>query len=139
MVAMSDPGLCPFSKPIIGQWCCCPHAILAERCSGKMACGQAEYRPACVELVSLFKQQSRFVLGLASDDAQLTHAQLMKIRCGGLLGMQRLLQPSITENPCVRDMITGAEQRFGQLSAFPFNDILRDISSFSHRKKLRQY
>jgi len=139
MVAMSDHGLCPFSKPIIGQWCRCQHAILAERCSGKMACGKtAEYRAGCVELVSMFKQQSRFVLGLASDQAQLTHAQSMKIRCGGLLGMQRVLQLSASDRPDVIDMITGAAQQFGQLSAFPFNEIVRDISRFSHRKKLRQ-
>lgn len=86
----------------------------------------------------MFKQHSRFVLGLASEDAPLTHAQSMRIRCGGLLGMQRLLQPTVADRPCVRDMIAGAEQRFGQLSAFPFNDIIRDISRFSHRKKLRQ-
>ena len=136
MVAMSDPLLCPFSKPIIGHWCACPHARLAERCSGKMACDNAaDLRPDCIELVSLLRRHSRFVLGLAEDISPLSHAQSMKIRCGGLLGMQRVLQASAEKLPSVPELIAESRRRYGQLSAFPCNEIARDIREFSHRSK----
>jgi hypothetical protein len=133
---MNDAALCPFSKPIIGNWCRCPHARLAERCSGKMTCTRAdEFRDSCLSLVDLFKERSRFVLGLGSDDVALTHAQLMKIRCGGLLGMQRLLDPGADSPPAVRDVISAAESQYGSVSEFPFSGIVRDIRAFRHRKR----
>ena len=132
--------LCPFSKPIIGGWCSCKHANLDERCAGKMTCLKAdEYISGCYDLVDIFKENSRFVLGLSQNENELTHMQLMKIRCGGLLGMQRILfRSGITVNsevPDVLDIMYLAKQKFVSVNDFPFNEIIRDIKEFSHRKK----
>jgi hypothetical protein len=132
---MNDDTLCPFSKPIIGNWCRCPHARLAERCSGKMDCSRADdYLDSCRALVELFKEKSRFILGLGTDETELTHAQLMKIRCGGLLGMQRVLKLEAAP-PAVRDVIDAAQSCYGFIEAFPFSEIVPDIQAFSHRKR----
>ena len=132
--------LCPFSKPVIGNWCKCKYANMDERCAGKMTCLKAdEYLSACYELVDVFKENSRFVLGLSQNENELTHMQLMKIRCGGLLGMQRILysteDKTADEAPDVLETMHLAEQEFGSVEAFPFNEIVRDIKEFSHRKK----
>lgn len=133
---MSDDSLCPFSKPIIGGWCQCPYAGLAERCSGKMSCAEPQaQRPHCVELVDQLRRRSRFVLGLSDRSDLLTHAQLMKIRCGGLLGMQRMLQPEAAQTPSVVALIDAARRVYGDLGAFPFSDIVPDMQAFSHRKR----
>ena len=131
--------LCPFSKPIIGNWCQCQHANLDERCAGKMTCLQAhEYLAGCYALVDTFREKSRFVLGLSQADSDLTQMQLMKIRCGGLLGMQRILMESKDCGvPNVLQLIQLAEQRYGEVSDFPFSEIVCDIQSFSHRAKKR--
>lgn len=127
--------LCPFSKPIIGRWCQCQHANLDERCAGKMTCLQAhDYLEGCYQLVDIFKENSRFVLGLTPQQQELTHQQLMKIRCGGLLGMQRLLSTQ-DDIPDVLEMISLAQQSYGELTSFPFNEVVRDIKEFTHRKK----
>lgn len=53
----SRTQLCPFSKPILGKWCSCPHAKLTERCSGKMACTRLDdLYDSCLELNSAFKK-----------------------------------------------------------------------------------
>lgn len=133
---MNEDILCPFSKPIIGQWCQCSHARVADRCSGKMICIRAdEYRKTCLVLVGVLKKYSRFVLGLSRDDVELTHAQLMKIRCGGLMGMQRLLKMTAGTPPAVTDVIAAAESQYGEIERFPFNEVVKDIQAFSHRKK----
>ncbi len=130
--------LCPFSKPIIGGWCQCAHANLDERCAGKMTCLKAdEYISGCYELVNIFKEKSRFVLSLTDTEEELTHQQLMKIRCGGLLGMQRLLVEDIQDKPDVLDMQNQAIDAYGDIKNFPFSEIVRDIKDFSHRKKYR--
>ena len=127
--------LCPFSKPIIGSWCQCKHANLDERCAGKMTCLKGdEFIAGCYELVDVFKEKSRFVLGLSLHDDELTHMQLMKIRCGGLLGMQRILTGE-NHSPDVLETMNQAKEKFGSVSAFPFSEIVRDINEFSHRKK----
>ena len=133
---MNGNSLCPFSKPIIGNWCQCPYASLADRCSGKMFCARAaDYQESCAALVEMLKEKSRFVLGLGQDVGDLTHAQLMKIRCGGLLGMQRVLKMETGAPPAVREVLAAAESQYGDVSSFPFSEIVRDIKAFRHRKK----
>lgn len=135
---MNDESLCPFSKPIVGNYCACPHAILSERCSGKMSCTRdAELRSGCEELLDLFKTRAHFVLSMSSVDEELTHAQLMKIRCGGLLGMQRVLQMDSGEVPGVRDVMANAEANYGSVAEFAFSEIMPDIQNFNHRRKKR--
>jgi hypothetical protein len=130
---MPNKILCPFSKPIIGGWCTCDYANLEERCSGKMSCKRsAELLSSCSELVNSLKENSRFVLGLHDDPDLLTHAQLMKIRCGGLLGMQRVLELG-DHKPDVRTVIDKVNERFESVDSFPFNEIMPDIKHFSHR------
>ncbi len=127
--------LCPFSKPIIGNWCQCQYANLDDRCAGKMTCLKSDvYLAGCYELVELFKEKSLFVLGITQHEAELTHMQLMKIRCGGLIGMQRVLSNN-TDVPDVLATLHLAEQRYASIGDFPFSEIVRDIKDFSHRKK----
>jgi len=128
--------LCPFSKPIIGNWCKCQYANLDERCAGKMTCLKSDqYLVGCYDLVDVLKDKSRFILGISHSDQELTHMQLMKIRCGGLIGMQRVLSDHVGGIPDVLVLIKQANIKFGNIMAFPFNDVVRDIKEFSHRKK----
>jgi hypothetical protein len=134
-----DTQLCPFSKPILGQWCACEYARVGDRCSGKMVCTQAdERRETCLQLVQLLKKNTRFTLNLSDTDTQINHAQAMKIKCGGLLGMQRILKTNSEDRPSIVDVINQAKERYGSIESFPFGEIIRDISSFSHRKSKRE-
>ena len=127
--------LCPFSKPIIGNWCQCTLANLEERCAGKMTCKQSDkYLAGCRNLVELFKEKSRFVLGISSQEDELTHQQLMKIRCGGLQGMHRVLKVE-KPIPDVLETLELARKRYNNLQDFPFSEIVKDIQDFTHRKK----
>jgi len=128
--------LCPFSKPIIGNWCQCQYANLDERCAGKMTCLKSDqYLAGCYDLVDVLKEQSRFILGISHAEQALTHMQLMKIRCGGLLGMQRVISGEVGVIPDVLNVMHQAEVKYGDVLTFPFNEVVRDIKEFSHRKK----
>lgn len=127
--------LCPFSKPILGKWCQCKHAKVAELCSGKMTCAREDdLYPSCLELDAEFKKNTRFILGLNSDVVELTHAQLMKIRCGALLGMQRVYHFNADELVNIREVIDKTISDYGNLTDFPYNEIVQDIKLFHHRK-----
>lgn len=127
--------LCPFSKPILGKWCSCPHAKLADRCSGKMSCTRMDdLKASCDELDQAFKTNMRFILGVINESDELTHAQLMKIRCGGLLGMKRVLDINTDEPVSVREVIDKTIKEYADIKNFPYNKIVQDIKNFKHRK-----
>ena len=136
---MNDDLLCPFSKPILGNWCQCRHAVAADRCAGKMYCtADSAARASCHALVDMLREKGRFVLGVDAASGLITHAQLMKLRCGGLRGMQRVLKNTPADSsapPAVLELIALAEHCYGQLADFPFSEIVRDINAFSHRKR----
>jgi len=133
-----ETQLCPFSKPILGQWCECEYSRVADRCSGKMICTQAEERrETCLQLVQLLKKNARFTLNLSDTDTQISHAQAMKIKCGGVLGMQRILKPASNQVPSIVDIIDQTRERYGSIDTFPYGEIIRDITGFSHRKLKR--
>jgi len=135
-VASNNQNLCPFSKPIISFWCDCPHASLMERCSGKMACNHSsDMFDSCNNLVTILKEHSSFIVGLNKQQTEITHAQAMKIRCGGILGMQRVMKIKIGSVPVITEILTSCKQHYGEFKNFPFNEIVQDIKNFSHRKK----
>lgn len=127
--------LCPFSKPILGKWCQCNYAKLADRCSGKMTCTRLDdLQSSCLELVDAFKGSARFILGVNNDNKELTHAQIMKIRCGGLLGIKRVFNIDSTQPVDVRDVIDKVIKEHGSIESFPYSEIVQDIKNFKHRK-----
>ena len=127
--------LCPFSKPVLGKWCSCPYAKLADRCSGKMSCTRVDdLKASCHVLDDAFKINTRFILGMIDEEEELTHAQLMKIRCGGLIGMQRVLGFDPEQPVNVREVIDKTISNYGEIENFPYNEIVQDIKNFKHRK-----
>ena len=131
----TDDVLCPFSKPILGKWCQCQYAVLAERCSGKMSCTRSyEFKASCMEWDDAFKTNMQFILGVNSHKDELTHAQLMKIRCGSLLGVQKVLKNKNGGELEIRQIMEQAELDYGSLSNFPFKEIVQDVKKFKHRK-----
>lgn len=128
--------LCPFSKPIISLWCACPYASLKDGCTGKMACNrEAEFHIACNKLVDILKNYSRFILGINKHEMELTHSQSMKIRCGGILGMQRVMNINVNSTPIIPDILSASGIHYASIGDFPFNEIVQDIKNFCHRKK----
>ncbi|VAW92142.1 hypothetical protein MNBD_GAMMA22-2373 [hydrothermal vent metagenome] len=135
-VSIKYQKLCPFSKPVIGGWCECPYASLMERCTGKIACHRDDkFFLSCSNLANSLKNNSSFILGLNNSETLLTHAQSMKIRCGGMLGMQRVMNIEINSPPVIPNIIAVAELLYNDACNFPFNEIVQDIKSFNHRKK----
>jgi hypothetical protein len=101
-----------------------------------MYCRQASsYRAGCLTLDQLLKDKCRFVLKLSAVDAELTHAQLMKIRCGGILGMQHVLGLATQHPPRVLALLAEVEQQFGDPQRMPFDGVVKYVQSFRFRRK----
>jgi hypothetical protein len=128
-------NLCPFSKVIAARIATCPHARQVDRCSAKMTCLAADnWLPICDTLDEQLKTNARFIVHLATDEAQMTHQQSLKIRAGGIIGIHRILNLEDTETQ-IPSMIAQLKKRYHRLEDFPYEKIINDIKSFSVRPK----
>ena len=132
-------NLCPFSKAIIGKFCQCPHASLLERCSGKMLCTEAEdHLQECESLVKVLVYNSRFIFSVTDTSLPLTHQNMMKIKCGGLIGINRVICSKEQIKPSVIKTKSLIKHEYGSFDKFPFGQIIRDISTFKVRNKRKK-
>jgi len=95
---------------------------------------ESKFYDSCLNLSEALKSNASFIIGSSQDD-ELTHAQSMKIRCGGILGMQRVMNIEAHTTPVIPDIIAVANMLHGDIKNFPFNEIVQDIKEFSNRKK----
>jgi hypothetical protein len=126
---------CVFENALLSGCAVCElsasHA-LAER--QIIACTSPVARVDCGQLAALLREKSAFALRLTSTQRILPHAMMMKIQCGGLQGMQQVLDPAAAQ-PDVRRMVLKGRERYGELARLPFSDIVQGVAAFRLRRR----
>ena len=126
---------CVFENALLSGCAVCElsasHA-LAER--QIIACTSPVARVDCGQLAALLREKSAFALRLTSTQRILPHAMMMKIQCGGLQGMQQVLDPAAAQ-PDVRRMVLKGRERYGELARLPFSEIVKGVAAFQLRKR----
>jgi hypothetical protein len=136
-----DSLACVFRKPILTRCCACRLASkmnIAER--EAVHCSSAEAYGSCKELAYWLRENSRFALHITHPQQALPHGQIMRIFCGGLLGLQRLLaldQPYAEADKVadVRALVEVALARYESLADIPYRDIVPVISHYQWRRR----
>jgi hypothetical protein len=134
-----DPVRCPFEKAILSARCGCQlstRKVIAERMNA--GCRSAPAAGRCRELLALLRERSRFTLKITDTARELPFGKQMKISIGGLLGLQRALGGEIADPDHVADiytLINAAEQRYGALSGFPFQEIVKSVLVYELRRR----
>jgi hypothetical protein len=126
---------CVFEKALLSRCAVCQLAAshaLAERES--IACTSPLARADCGQLSGLLREKSAFALRLTTTQRILPHAMMMKIQCGGLQGLQQVLDADAPA-PDVRRLVLLAREKFGDLAALPFSEIVKGIAAFQIRKR----
>lgn len=132
-----NPLPCVFEKALLCQAAVCEASqrlSLAER--EVMACREPLVRTACCQLLALLRQNSGFALKVRDTQRILPHAMMMKIQCGGLIGLRDLLDPEAPA-PNVLDLMRRAQTEFSQLDALPFSRIVQGVAHWQIRKRYR--
>jgi hypothetical protein len=131
----SSPQPCVFGKAILAGCCACSLVekhYIAER--EIIACADASARAACAGLHDKLRRSSAFALKQIHEATPLTHAQEMKLQCGGLSGLQQ----AVTGTDMVSDIVTllaSSQQKFGSLGHLPYAQIVQSVASFKLRKR----
>lgn len=126
---------CVFEKTLLARHAVC--GLAANRAIGErevIACTSPLARAECGQLSGLLREKSAFTLKLANTQRILTHAAAMKIQCGGLQGLQGLLDPEAPA-PDVRRLVLLGRERFGDIGTFPFSEIVKGVAAFRLRGK----
>jgi hypothetical protein len=126
---------CVFEKALLSRCAVCQLAArhaLAER--ETVACTSPVARAECGALSGLLREKSAFALKLTSTQRILPHAMMMKIECGGLRGLQQVLDAEAPA-PDVHKLVLLARERFGDLAALPFSEIVQGVAAFQLRKR----
>ncbi|HQT25028.1 MAG TPA: hypothetical protein PLK99_00325 [Burkholderiales bacterium] len=130
---------CPFEKAILASCCRCSLARrhnIAER--EAVSCDSAPAHIVCAKLHDLLREKALFALRLPHLLEKLPHAKEMKIQCGGLKGLERVVSkleedPALVED--VRDLVSRALENFGELDTLPYLEIVKSISAFEIRQR----
>ncbi|HZV55314.1 MAG TPA: hypothetical protein VFF82_10285 [Rhodocyclaceae bacterium] len=126
---------CVFEKALLSRCAVCQLAAshaLAER--ETIACSSPLARADCGQLSGLLREKSAFALRLTNTQRILPHAMVMKIQCGGLQGLQQVLDAEAPA-PDVRRLVLLAREKLGELAALPFSEIVKGVAAFQLRKR----
>jgi len=126
---------CVFERALLARHAACELAVrhqIAERES--VACAQPVARALCARMEALLREKSAFALGVTGTGRILPHAMVMKIQCGGLDGLKALLDAG-TVAPDVRRLVRLAQERYGDLAALPFSEVVQGVAAWKARRR----
>lgn len=131
-----DRPHCVFRKPVMGSGFPCRHASLCHTPMGcSVLCGDLAAYDHCQDMLDTLIHAGRFALGFTPDTDSLTHGKLMKVQHGGLLGMNRALNPD-REPADIKDisqLIDSATK-----VDLPLQDIIAEMRQWQNRRRGRK-
>ena len=133
---------CVFEKAILTRRFACEHLHkinIAEREAA--SCQNPPAQQQCEQLLSLLRKNAAFALKLTHVHGPLPHAKEIKVQCGGLIGLHKLVgtgssDPAepISIHACVEQAVT----EFNSLETLPYPEIIQSITQFEGRRKRKK-
>lgn len=132
---MAVADACPFERAIQSTVFGCDQSrktFVGEK--ENVVCSNLNARQDCVTLVSQLKKNARFALQLNAPNGLLTHGQEMKLKSGGLQGLQELSCSGHSAD--VHELLTRAVAEFGNIEQLPYTELVKAISRYKLRRSL---
>jgi len=132
---------CPYEKTILTNNGACSRAhrfCIAEREGVHCTADEAQVR--CIQVLDILRQQARFALKATRDGSALPHVKAMRVQVGGLRGIHLALHPEVPPPARIADidgLLVQAMDRFGALSALPFQPVIQQIAAYQGRPRSR--
>jgi hypothetical protein len=123
---------CVFKAALLARQAVCELSVrhsVAER--EVLACSQAPAHLNCETLERLFLERATFPLKL-HPGAPLTHGTVMRLHCGGLRGLQQVLDDP---QPDVHRLVVQAQREHGSLVQLPWERIVAQILATQPRRR----
>lgn len=129
---------CVFEHAVFAAHAVCE--LASRRAAGEresVVCASPLARAACAELYGLLREKSAFALRLTEVRHVLPHGKAVKVQCGGLDGLRRLIDPE-APGADVQRLLRAARTRYGTLAELPFSEIVKSVSAWRNRPGSRR-
>ncbi len=136
-----NPQPCAFEKALLARCAQCGFAQrmnIGER--EAVGCKDAARQQSCLALRVLLQQNAAFALKLTHTNEALPHAKEMKIQCGGLKGLLRVLSDNADDADAagvndVSALVRRALDRYVSLDKLPYSTIMQAVAAFEIRRR----
>lgn len=134
-----NPHPCAFAKALLSGRCGCQQfqrLNIAEREAA--ACQLPAAQVVCEALRNILQEKSQFALKTAHLEQPLPHAKAMKVQCGGLIGLQAILQQEEFQQYTIEDIYTlvqAALKVYESWDQLPFVEIIKYITTYQVRTR----
>lgn len=115
---------CTFEKAVLARCVGCDRSKriqIAER--EAVACQNALSLSRCTSLHDYLRPSFAFALGKVRDDGPLPHAQELRVQCGGLKGLQYVLDDNADVDN-VDALLGSALQKWGEFADIPYSEVV---------------
>jgi hypothetical protein len=129
---------CPFAAALTRSVATCHAAQEVVRRGGtEIDCRLPPAHARCTELFDGLKARGLTAFDVEHDLTQMPHSVLVKIQCGGLVGVHRLLGGSDDSTPIadVADLVERALAQFGTAAGIPSAELDDAIRSFQLERR----
>ena len=138
---MMEDLRCPFRQVLLPGDFACRHAEVVTRREGPdIACHASETHGRCGEVLARLKEVGLPALGHTDDLTELPHGVAMKVQMGGLLGLQRLLDPGASASGVVGDvgaLVGQAVARYVSSASVPYEDLVPAMAAYQLKRRRR--
>lgn len=124
---------CVFSKALLAQQAGC--TLATRRDLGEqllLECRSPLARTNCGTLAALMHERARFALRLPPPGRPLIHVHAMRLQCGGLAALQRVLE---CDGRDVHQMVGLAHERHGSLTELPWRPLVGALVEWQPRRR----
>lgn len=130
---------CPFAAALVTELAHCRHGEQVVRRGGsEYDCRSAPDHAACQGLFDRLKAAALPAFRAEDDLTTMPHSVLVKVQCGGLLGLARttgLAGGRIDDIAGLRDAVAG---NLGGLDGLPMAELVGDITAFRAERRGRR-
>lgn len=119
---------CTFEKAVLSGCVACERSAriqIAER--EAVTCNSASSLSRCTSLHDSLRQNFSFALHRVQDGTPLPHAQEMRVQCGGLKGLQYVLDGT-AEVANVDTLVEFVLLRWSELTDIPYSEVVHAAS-----------
>lgn len=135
---MADP-ICPFSATLVTEDFGCRNAAgIVRRGGAEIACTSDAAHARCSALFQRLKETALPAFGVADDLLQMPHSVLVKIQYGGLLGLQRIVNPAMQAVLDIDRLVIAAAGQFSSLEDIPYADLCDDMTGYRLQRRRRR-
>lgn len=132
-----NPLQCVFERGMLRRCLGCDQGIrrnIAER--EAVGCRDKAAHDLCGNFKVQLKHAAVFALKSTHPDDPLPHAKELKLQCGGLIGLERVLADAKVDVVSdVAGVLNAAVTKYGSLDGLPYSDLIQSIRLFEPRPR----